>query len=136
MRYLTFTKETAGSQISRPVSRIARRSAAVVVAAALGISVAACSSKDSGDGATDKETVTTTVQESAQEAPAQQSPGSKLHKISVDGKAVDTKLLSLYVASWAKTMDARYLRTTRTARSPYPWSSPAPASSGVIARWL
>lgn len=94
MRYLTFTKETAGSQISRPVSRIARCSAAVVVAAALGISVAACSSKDSDDGATDKETVTTTVQESAQEAPAQQSPGSKLHKISVDGKAVDTKLLS------------------------------------------
>lgn len=109
MRYLTFTKEIAGSQISCPVSRIARRSTAVVVAAALGISVAACSSEDSDDGAADKETVTTTVQESAeasgsseeseqprnaQAAPAQESSGSKLHKISVDGKAADTKLLS------------------------------------------
>ncbi|WP_293819830.1 lipoprotein LpqH [uncultured Corynebacterium sp.] len=79
------------------------------MAAALSISVAACSSEDSDDGATDKETVTTTVQESAeasgsseeseqprdtQKAPAQESSGSKLHKISVDGKAVDTKLLS------------------------------------------
>ncbi|WP_111712276.1 hypothetical protein [Corynebacterium jeikeium] len=79
------------------------------MAAALGISVAACSSEDSDDGAADKETVTTTVQESAeasgsseeseqprnaQAAPAQESSGSKLHKISVDGKAADTKLLS------------------------------------------
>nr|WP_255721537.1 lipoprotein LpqH [Corynebacterium sp. ACRQJ] len=115
MRYLRFAKKTASSQIARPTSRIARRSAAVVVAASLGISAAACASDDSGDDAAEKETVTTTVQESAeaseatdssdspgeseqsrdtQEAPAEGSSGSKLHRITVDGKEVDTKLFS------------------------------------------
>lgn len=115
MRYLRFAKKTASSQIARPTSRIARRSAAVVVAASLGISAAACASDDSGDDAAEKETVTTTVQESAeaseasdspdspeeseksrdtQEAPAEGSSGSKLHRITVDGKPVDTKLFS------------------------------------------
>lgn len=90
-------------------SQIARRSAAVAVACALGVSAAACSSEDSNDGAVEKETVTSTVKESAeessapeeadpsrasQEAPAQQGSGSKLHRITVDGKDVDTKLFS------------------------------------------
>lgn len=115
MRYLKFAKKTASSQIARPTSRIARRSAAVVVAASLGISAAACASDDSGDDAAEKETVTTTVQESAeaseasdspdspeeseksrdtQEAPAEGGSDSKLHRITVDGKPVDTKLFS------------------------------------------
>ncbi|MCG7268231.1 lipoprotein LpqH [Corynebacterium sp. ACRQJ] len=85
------------------------------MAASLGISAAACASDDSGDDAAEKETVTTTVQESAeaseatdssdspgeseqsrdtQEAPAEGSSGSKLHRITVDGKEVDTKLFS------------------------------------------
>ena len=90
-------------------SQIARRSAAVAVACALGVSAVACSSEDSNDGAAEKETVTSTVKESAeessapegaeqsrasQEAPAQQDSGSKLHRITVDGKEVDTKLFS------------------------------------------
>lgn len=90
-------------------SQIARRSAAVAVACALGVSAAACSSEDSNDGAAEKETVTSTVKEStekssapeeaeqsraSQEAPAQQDSGSKLHRITVDGKEVDTKLFS------------------------------------------
>lgn len=90
-------------------SQIARRSAAVAVACVLGVSAAACSSEDSNDGAAEKETVTSTVKESAeessapeeaeqsrasQEAPAQQDSGSKLHRITVDGKEVDTKLFS------------------------------------------
>lgn len=115
MRYLRFAKKTASSQIARPTSRIARRSATVVVAASLGISAAACASDDSGDDAAEKETVTTTVQESAeaseasdspdspeeseksrdtQEAPAEGGSDSKLHRITVDGKPVDTKLFS------------------------------------------
>lgn len=79
------------------------------MAAALGMSAAACASDDSDDDAAEKETVTTTVEESAeessapevaeqsqasQEAPAQQDSGSKLHRIAVDGKPVDTKLFS------------------------------------------
>ena len=90
-------------------SQIARRSAAVAVVCALGVSAAACSSEDSNDGAAEKETVTSTVKESAeessapeeanqsrssQEAPAQQDSGSKLHRITVDGKEVDTKQFS------------------------------------------
>ena len=102
MRNLRSAKKIVGSQI-------ARRSAAVAVAGALGVSAAACSSEDSNDGAAEKETVTSTVKESAeessapeeanqsrssQEASAQQDSGSKLHRITVDGKEVDTKLFS------------------------------------------
>ena len=109
MRYLRFAKKTTNPQIARSTSRIARRSATVVMAAALGMSAAACASDDSDDDAAEKETVTTTVEESAeessapevaeqsqasQEAPAQQDSGSKLHRIAVDGKPVDTKLFS------------------------------------------
>lgn len=115
MRCLRFAKKMTSPQIAHSTSRIARRSAAVVVAAALGMSAAACASDDSGDDAAEKETVTTTVQESAeaseasdspdspeeseksrdtQEAPAEGSSGSKLHRITVDGKPVDTKLFS------------------------------------------
>lgn len=88
------------------------------MAAALGMSAAACASDDSDDDAAEKETVTTTVEESAeaseatdssdssdspgeseqprdnQEVPAEGGSGSKLHRIAVDGKPVDTKLFS------------------------------------------
>lgn len=115
MRCLRFAKKMTSPQIAHSTSRIARCSAAVVVAAALGMSAAACASDDSGDDAAEKETVTTTVQESAeaseasdspdspeeseksrdtQEASAEGSSGSKLHRITVDGKPVDTKLFS------------------------------------------
>lgn len=117
MRYLRFAKKTTSPQIACSTSRIARRSATVVMAAALGMSAAACASDDSDDAA-EKETVTTTVQESAeaseatdssdssdssgeseqprdtQDAPAEGGTGSKLHRITVDGKEVDTKLFS------------------------------------------
>lgn len=115
MRYLRFAKKTTNPQIARSTSRIARRSATVVMAAALGMSAAACASDDSDDDAAEKETVTTTVEESAeaseatdssdspgeseqprdnQEVPAEGGSGSKLHRITVDGKPVDTKLFS------------------------------------------
>lgn len=118
MRYLRFAKKTTSPQIACSTSRIARRSATVVMAAALGMSAAACASDDSDDDAAEKETVTTTVQESAeaseatdssdssdssgeseqprdtQDAPAEGGTGSKLHRITVDGKEVDTKLFS------------------------------------------
>ena len=115
MRCLRFAKKMTSPQIAHSTSRIARRSAAVVVAAALGMSAAACASDDSGDDAAEKETVTTTVQESAeaseasdspdspeeseksrdtQVAPAEGGSDSKLHRITVDGKPVDTKLFS------------------------------------------
>ncbi|WP_192817256.1 lipoprotein LpqH [Corynebacterium jeikeium] len=88
------------------------------MAAALGMSAAACASDDSGDDSAEKETVITTVQESAeaseatdssdssdssgeseqprdtQDAPAEGGTGSRLHRITVDGKEVDTKLFS------------------------------------------
>lgn len=115
MKNLLSFKEIIGS-------RFAYRTAAVAAACTLGFSAAACSSDDSGD-AVDKETVTSTVKESVEASPSADGTDdmdddrddsnadrddrddragsarggiqSGKHKsMSVDGKAVDTKLFS------------------------------------------